>query len=40
MENKWRHRLDVLAIDRHSKMVKSFDGVVSADGVAIVVMSM
>lgn len=40
MADKMRRRLDVLAIDRHSKTVASFGVVVSADDVAIVEMSM
>lgn len=40
MADKMRRRLDVLAIDRHSKMEASSGAVVSAHVVAIVVMSM
>lgn len=40
MANKMRHRRDVSVIDRHSKMVVSFDVVVSADVVVIAVMLM
>lgn len=40
MADKMRRRLDVLAIDRHSKMEASIGAVVSADAVAIGVMLM